>query len=103
MGNRDGDMATYHIILYYAGGSDLAEAAVANFDRLVRPLLPAGSTVEAVDVLQDPARARRDRIVATPLLVRLSPEPVVKIMGDLSAGERVAGQLGLRRAGSATQ
>jgi circadian clock protein KaiB len=45
--------------------------------------------VEVVDLLQDPKRARDDQIVAIPTLVRKLPEPLRKIIGDLSNQERV--------------
>ena len=50
--------------------------------------------VEIVDVLEDPAAAEEDKILATPTLVRKLPEPVRKIIGDLSdlTRERVAGR-----------
>jgi circadian clock protein KaiB len=45
--------------------------------------------VEVVDLLEDPKRARDDQIVAIPTLVRKLPEPLRKIIGDLSNQERV--------------
>jgi circadian clock protein KaiB len=81
--------------LYVAGGSDLATRALANFDRFVRARLRDRCTLNTVDVLQEPRMARQNRVVATPLLVREEPAPVVKILGDLSHEVKIIAQLGL--------
>jgi circadian clock protein KaiB len=51
--------------------------------------------VEVVDVLQDPASAERDRVLALPMVMRVVPEPVVRVVGDLSDGRLAAEVLGL--------
>ncbi len=79
--------------LYVAGGTELAARAVANFDRLVRSRLDCRLTV--IDILKEPGAARENRILATPVLVREEPAPVVKILGDLSQDETVLRLLGL--------
>jgi len=68
---------------------------LANFDRLVRGRLRDRCILTTVDVLKEPAVARRNRVVATPLLVRERPGPVVKILGDLSQEAKILTQLGL--------
>ncbi len=88
-------MDQYTFVLYVAGSSDLAARALANFERVIRSRLGTRCTLNTVDVVQEPRRAREDRVVATPLLVRLSPHPVIKILGDLSHDEKVINQLGL--------
>ncbi len=83
--------------LFVAGGTELAARAVANFDRLVRSRLDGSPScrLTVIDVLKEPATARDNRILATPMLVRQEPAPVVKILGDLSQDETVLGLLGL--------
>jgi circadian clock protein KaiB len=81
--------------LYVAGDGELAARALANFDRLVRARLGDRCTLKTVDVLKEPRVARENRVVATPLLVREEPQPVVKILGDLSLDEKILGHLGL--------
>ena len=54
-------------------------------------------TIEVVDLLRNPRLARGDQIVAVPTLVRKLPEPVRKIIGDLSDTERLLVGLDLRR------
>jgi circadian clock protein KaiB len=84
-------------ILFVAGDSDLAARALANFDRLVRTRLDGSCTLRVIDVLREPRLARENRVVATPLLVLEQPQPVVKILGDLSHEDKVLAQLGLNR------
>ena len=88
-------MGDYTFTLYVAGESELAARALTNFDRLVRGRLRGRCTLTTVDVLKEPAVARRNRVVATPLLVRERPGPVVKILGDLSQEAKTLTQLGL--------
>jgi circadian clock protein KaiB len=54
--------------------------------------------IEIIDLLENPQLARGDQILAVPTLVRQLPEPVKKIIGDLSNTERVLVGLDLRRA-----
>jgi hypothetical protein len=51
--------------------------------------------VEVVDVLSEPERAEADRIMATPTVLRLSPDPVCRVIGDLSDFALAGAALGL--------
>lgn len=88
-------MGEYTFTLYVAGDGELAARALTNFDRLVRGRLRDRCTLTTVDVLKEPGVARRNRVVATPLLVRERPGPVVKVLGDLSQEAKILTQLGL--------
>lgn len=88
-------MLDYTFTLYVAGDGELAARALTNFERLVRGRLRDRCTLTTVDVLKEPGIARRNRVVATPLLVRERPEPIVKVLGDLSQESRILTQLGL--------
>lgn len=88
-------MNYYIFTLYVAGDSELAARALANFDRLIRARLPDRCSLKTVDVLKEPRLARENRVVATPLLVRDEPLPIVKILGDLSHEAKLIAQLGL--------
>lgn len=88
-------MGHYKFTLYVAGESELAVRALANFDRIIRARLPDRCSLQTVDVLKEPRLARENRVVATPLLVRLEPLPIVKILGDLSHEEKIIAQMGL--------
>jgi circadian clock protein KaiB len=88
-------MERYNFILYVAGDGELTVRALANFDRLIRARLQGRCTLTTVDVLREPGAARKNRVVATPLLVKDRPQPVVKILGDLSQEAKILAQLGL--------
>ena len=80
--------------LYVAGQTPKSVAALANLKRVCEEHLAGRHTIEVIDLLQQPARARSDQIVAIPTLVRKLPEPVRKIIGTLADTERVL--VGLR-------
>jgi circadian clock protein KaiB len=75
--------------LYVAGQTPKSLAAFANLKRLCEQHLEGHYTIEVVDLLQTPRLAKDDQILAIPTLVRKLPEPVRKIIGDLSNTERV--------------
>jgi len=70
--------------------------AFANLKQICEEHLAEKYQIEIVDLLQNPQLARGDQILAVPTLVRKLPEPVRKIIGDLSDTERVLVGLDLR-------
>lgn len=93
-------MEQYIFTLYVAGSGELTARAQANFDRVIGARLRGRCTLTTVDVLREPGLARQHRVVATPLLVRERPPPLVKILGDLSQEARILTQLGLAAHGA---
>ena len=83
--------------LYVAGQTPRAIAALDNLKRICEEHLAGKYQIEVIDLLQNPQLARGDQILAVPTLVRKLPEPVRKIIGDLSNEERVLVGLDLRR------
>jgi circadian clock protein KaiB len=88
-------MEHHTFILYLAGDGELAARARANFDRVIRARLGGHCSLTIIDILKEPGVARQNRVVATPLLVRELPAPLVKILGDLSQEAKILTQLGL--------
>jgi circadian clock protein KaiB len=84
----------WHLRLYVAGQSPKSLHAFANLKRLCEEHLAGRYEIEVVDLVEHPARARSDDILAIPTLVRRLPAPLRKIIGDLSNTERVL--VGLR-------
>jgi circadian clock protein KaiB len=72
--------------------------AFANLKQICEEHLTGHYHIEMVDLLQNPQLARGDQILAVPTLVRRLPEPIKKIIGDLSNTERVLVGLDLRPA-----
>ncbi len=83
------DGTFWDLRLYIAGQTPKSIAAVANLNRLCEEHLPGMYRIEVIDLLKDPQLARADQIVAIPTLVCRLPEPIRKIIGDLSDTERV--------------
>lgn len=70
--------------------------AFANLKRICEENLTGEYDIEVIDLLQTPALAQGDQILAIPTLVRKLPEPIRKIIGDLSNTERVLVGLDIR-------
>ena len=90
------DLERWELRLYVAGLTPRAIAALANLERICEEHLAGKYSIEVVDLLKNPRLARGDQILAVPTLVRKLPEPVRKIIGDLSNAERVLVGLNLR-------
>lgn len=83
--------------LYVAGPSKKSLAAFANLKKLCEEHVPGHYRIEVIDLLKNPTLAAGDQIVAIPTLVRRLPEPIKKIIGDLSNTEKTLVGLDLRR------
>ena len=79
----------YNLRLYVAGQTPKSIAAIANLKKLCEAHLPGRYSIDIVDLMQNPSLAQRDQIVAIPTLIRKLPEPIKRIIGDLSNPERV--------------
>jgi circadian clock protein KaiB len=86
----------WNLRLYVAGQTPRAIRAFANLKALCEEHLAGQYTIEVIDLLKTPRLAAGDQIVAVPTLVRKLPEPVRKIIGDLSNTEKVLVGLDLR-------
>jgi circadian clock protein KaiB len=97
-GTPPGSTEVWELRLYIAGETAKSIAAVANLNRICNEHLPGQFEIEVVDLLKHPQLARGDQIVAIPTLVRKLPNPIRKIIGDLSNTERTLVGLQLRPA-----
>ncbi len=86
----------WELRLYVAGQTARAITAFANLKKLCEEHLQGKYRIEVIDLLKNPQLARGDQILAVPTLVRNLPQPVRKIIGDLSNTERVLVGLDLR-------
>lgn len=82
--------------LYVAGQTPKSVVAFGNLKKLCEEHLKGQYRIEVIDLLLHPELARGDQILAIPTLVRKLPEPIKKIIGDLSNTERVLVGLDLR-------
>ena len=86
----------YLLRLYVAGKTPKSIAAFENLRTICEEHLAGRYQLEVIDLIENPALARGDQILALPALVRQLPPPVKKIIGDLSNVERVLVGLDLR-------
>ena len=86
----------YVLRLYVAGQTPKSVTAFSNLKKLCQDHLAGQYKIEVIDLLKNPQLASGDQILAIPTLVRKLPQPLKKIIGDLSDTERVLVGLDLR-------
>jgi len=86
----------YELRLYVAGKTQKSVTALANLKKYCEEHLQGQYTLEVIDLLEHPQLAEGDQILAIPTLVKKVPEPVRKIIGDLSNKEKVLVGLDIR-------
>lgn len=79
----------YELRLYVAGQTSRSLAAIANLRSICEQNLKGKYRIEVIDLMVTPQLAKGDQIVAVPTLVRKLPQPIKKIIGDLSNEEKV--------------
>lgn len=87
----------WELRLYVAGQTERSVRAIRNLSRICNEHLKGRYSVEVIDLLQQPQLAEGDQILAIPTLVRRLPEPIKKIIGDLSNEDRVLVGLDIRQ------
>jgi circadian clock protein KaiB len=93
---REHDEDSWELRLYTAGQTPKSMAAFSNLKRICEEHLPGRYKIEVIDLMQNPRLAKEDQIVAIPTLVRKLPDPLRKVIGDLSDTERTLVGLQLR-------
>jgi len=91
-----GDVESWQLRLYVAGTSPKSVTAFSNLKKLCETHLHGRYTIEVIDLLEHPQLAAGDQIVAIPTLIRKLPEPLRKIVGDLSNTDRTLVGLQIR-------
>lgn len=85
----------YVLRLFVTGSTPRSVRAIANMRRICEAHLQGRYRLDVIDVYEHPEATRELQIVATPSLVKLLPEPLRRIIGDLSDRERVLAGLDL--------
>lgn len=89
--------ARLRVRLYVAGSAPNSVRAIANVNAMCSKHFECHE-IEVIDLMVEPERAAADRIVVTPTLVKLSPAPQQRIIGDLSDADKLLAVLGGVRA-----
>jgi circadian clock protein KaiB len=87
----------FELRLYIAGQTPRSITALNNITRYCQEHLDGKYTIEVIDLLKHPQLAEGDQIFAIPTLVRKVPQPIRKIIGDLSNEEKVLVGLNIRK------
>ena len=88
----------WQLRLYVAGQTPKSLTAFSNLKKICESHLDGRYSIEVIDLVKQPHLSKGDQILAIPTLVRKLPQPVRKIIGDLSDTERVLVGLDLRAA-----
>lgn len=88
----------WELRLYVAGKTLKSVTALANLKKYCEEHLQGKYSIQVIDLLVEPQLAEGDQIFAIPTLVRKVPEPIRKIIGDLSNEEKVLVGLNIRPA-----
>lgn len=87
----------YVMTLYVTGATRASQRAIANLNDICEQYLTGRCELEVVDIYQSPAAAKDANVIATPTLVKKLPEPMRKLIGDLSEKDRVLLLLDLKK------
>ena len=92
-----GKSIQFQLRLYIAGQTSGSITALQNIKKYCKEHLEGKYSLEVIDLLKNPQLAEGDQIFAIPTLVRKVPEPIRKIIGDLSNEEKVLVGLDVRK------
>jgi circadian clock protein KaiB len=87
---------TYLLRLFVTGRTPKSERAIANLQQICEEQLTGRYRIEIIDVLERPDLAEKERIMATPTLIKELPPPIRRIIGDLTDTDKVLLGLDLR-------
>jgi circadian clock protein KaiB len=90
------DSEFWELRLYVAGQTPNSIRAFSNLQKICDEHLKGKCKIEVIDLVKNPQLAAGDQILAIPTLVRKLPEPLKRIIGDLSNTERVLVGLDIR-------
>lgn len=88
-------MVTYSFRLYVVGQTPRSLTAVSNLRVLCETYLPGCHEIEVIDAAERPDLAEKERVLATPTVIRITPLPRFRVIGDLSDQDKVAAFLDL--------
>lgn len=81
------DAQKFKLRLFITGYTLFSQKAINNLEQMCKAELADNYEIEVIDVLENPEIAEEEKIFATPTLIKLSPEPTERLIGDLSHQE----------------
>jgi circadian clock protein KaiB len=100
---HEGTGEHYKLVLFITGSTLRSTTAIDNMRRICEENLKGRYDLEVIDVYQNPEATKQLQVIATPTLVKVLPEPLRRILGDLSDKERVLAGLNLTPISSGRQ
>ena len=94
---REDNLSKFILKLYVAGSTPRAMSAIENLRRVCEKDLPGQYELQVIDVLKNPELAEKDKVLATPTLIKQLPPPLRRVIGDLSDSEKILLGLELRQ------
>ncbi len=79
----------YEFRLYTTGKSEKSQRIIDSIKQIVSNNFKAQYSLDTIDVLDNPSDAESDKIMVTPTLIKLSPPPVIRIIGDLGDSKKI--------------
>ena len=94
-GTGDSPTSHYKLRLFVTGSTPRSTRAIANMRKICEENLNGRYDLEVIDVYENPEATRELQVIATPTLIKILPEPLRRIIGDLSDKEKVLAGLNL--------
>jgi circadian clock protein KaiB len=94
-GTSDSPTNHYKLRLFVTGSTPRSTRAIANMRKICEENLNGRYDLEVIDVYENPEATRELQVIATPTLIKILPEPLRRIIGDLSDKEKVLAGLNL--------
>ncbi len=86
----------WELRLYVAGETAKSKAAIENLEKICEEYLKGRYHIDVIDLTKNPRLAAGEQIFAVPTLIRKLPEPMKRLIGDLSSTEKVLVGLDIR-------
>jgi circadian clock protein KaiB len=90
------DKQHYTLRLFVTGASPNSSRAIANLKDICETYLKNRYELEIIDVYQQPMIAEKEQVIALPMLIKVSPNPMRRLIGDMSDSNKVLIGLGLK-------
>jgi circadian clock protein KaiB len=88
-------MTKHKLKLFVMGQTSRSQYAIRTLQRICENAMPDAYELTIIDVLEQPALAEENKIIATPTLIKEWPLPVRRVLGDLSDQEKLLSALGI--------
>jgi circadian clock protein KaiB len=93
--SESGSQEKWILRLFVAGATPNSNSAIKNLKAILEDFLPNQYQLDILDVLEEPLEALKENVLVAPTLIKSSPPPEVRIIGNMSERDKVLWQLRL--------